>query len=150
MLPALLRTKLNLPALREQTVARPRLFDRLDGSLRAGRLTLVCAPAGFGKTTVVRQWLAHRAAADRIAWLALDEADADPARFFAYLIAAAQTVEPGVGQAALSLVKAAAGGAAVGWGREPMAALINELAETPAPLLCVLDDYQHITNPPDS
>jgi LuxR family maltose regulon positive regulatory protein len=144
---SLLRTKLSLPPLRDHAVARPRLLARLDRNQRSGGLILICAPAGFGKTTLVGQWLARASAsipAGRVAWLALDAADADPARFFAYFLAALQTVEPGIGQAALSLADAAAGCA---WADGPMAALINELEELAAPLLCVLDDYQHITDP---
>ena len=72
---ALLRTQLHIPPLRDQAVTRPRLLARLDASLRAGgRLILVCAPAGFGKTTLISQWLARTAsgtAPPRAAWLAL-------------------------------------------------------------------------------
>jgi len=126
-------------------VARPRLFERLDQG-RHGRLILVCAPAGFGKTTLVTHWLAARAVA-RVAWLSLDEHDADPARFCAQLVAALQTVEPGIGQAALAVIAAPTAQTAAGWVREPMAALINELDELAEALLIVLDDYQYIASP---
>src|SRR5690606_36584382 len=87
------------------------------------------------------------AAAPRTAWLSLDEGEADPARFFAQLVAAVRTVEPEAGQATLALTGAAAGRTAGSWGREPMAALINELDELPAGLHIVLDDYQHVAGP---
>ncbi len=96
MFASLLRTKLHIPRPRPSAVARPRLFERLDQG-RRGRLILVCAPAGFGKTTLVVHWLAAQAVG-RVAWLSLDEHDADPARFFAQFVAALQTVEPGIGR----------------------------------------------------
>ncbi len=145
MLASLLRTKLHIPRPRAGAVARPRLFERLDQG-RCGRLILVCAPAGFGKTTLVAHWLAARAVA-RVAWLSLDEHDVDPARFFAQFVAALQTVEPGIGQAALAVTAAPTGQTAAGWAREPMAALVNELDDLAEALLIVLDDYQHIANP---
>ena len=84
--PTLLAAKFHRPAAPRHAVPRPALMARLNDGLAAGRpLTLVAAPAGSGKTTLAAQW----AAAGRpVAWLALDEAEADPARFFAYLIAA--------------------------------------------------------------
>ncbi len=145
MLASLLRTKLHIPRPRPGAVARPRLFERLDQG-RRGRLILVCAPAGFGKTTLVAHWLAARAVG-RVAWLSLDEHDADPARFFAQFVAALQTVEPGIGQAALAVTAAPTGQTAAGWARAPMAALVNELDELAEALLIVLDDYQHVANP---
>src|SRR3972149_2983401 len=83
----LLATKLQIPPRRPILVPRPHLIDHLDRGLRSGHiLTLVCAPAGFGKTTLVSEWL--RGLKHSIAWLSLDEGDNDPARFLTYLIAA--------------------------------------------------------------
>lgn len=139
----LLATKFHAPAWRPGSVARPRLVERLQAGLAAGRpLTLIAAPAGYGKTTLAAEWLHALAGRPPAAWLALDEADDDPARFFAWLVAALQTVEPELGQAALSLIGApAAAWSAAEWAAGPMAALINELAELASPLLCALDDY---------
>lgn len=149
MLNRLLATKFHAPAWRPDNVARPRLVERLQAGLGAGRqLTLIAAPAGYGKTILAAEWLHALAGRPPAAWLTLDEADDDPARFFACLIAALQTVEPGLGQAALSLTGApAAAWSAEEWAAGPMAALINELAELESPLLCALDDYHLIADP---
>ena len=88
----ILTTKVRLPPARPNLVARPRLLAELDAGLQQGRrLTLVAAPAGFGKSTLLAAWLYARrktggTAAD--AWLALDGDDGDPARFLTYLVAA--------------------------------------------------------------
>src|SRR5659263_284020 len=97
----LLETKLHVPRLRRALVARPRLSERLSRGAELA-LTLVSAPAGFGKTTLLTEWLAD-ASADgwSAAWLSLDQRDNDPAVFWAYLIAALQTASPGVGTGAL-------------------------------------------------
>ena len=100
----LLETKLYLPQWRSGLVRRPRLIERLDQGIE-GKLTLVSAPAGFGKTTLLAEWLAATQAGERAAaWLSLDQSDNDPARFWAYFIAALQTVQSGVGEGGLSLV----------------------------------------------
>jgi LuxR family maltose regulon positive regulatory protein len=88
----LLRTKLFLPTLRPHLVLLPQLIDRLNQGLQLGhKLTLVSAPAGFGKTTLLSSWVA--ACARPVAWLSLDEGDNDPTRFLAYLVAALQTLD---------------------------------------------------------
>ena len=88
----LLTTKLYVPPLRPSLVSRPRLIRRLDAGVRAGyRLVLVSAPAGFGKTTLVGDWVQGKREATSplpIAWISLDEGDNDPVRFFACLLAA--------------------------------------------------------------
>ena len=97
---SLLATKLHRPRPTSSLVARPRLIDRLDEGLRNGhRLFLVVAPAGYGKTTLVADWLGRTGIPS--AWLSLDEADNDPLRFFAYIMAA----DMGVAQAALVSVR---------------------------------------------
>ena len=87
----LLRTKLFIPPVLPNLVPRPQLIDRLNKGLQLGhKLTLVSAPAGFGKTTLVRDWIIN---CERpAAWLSLDEGDSDPKRFLAYLVAALQTL----------------------------------------------------------
>src|SRR5688572_1685656 len=105
----LIGTKLFLPSPRAGLVPRPRLRQRLDRGL-AAKLMLVSAPAGFGKTTLLVDWLAstvpsHADAPVRAAWLALDPADNDPARFWRYLVAALRTAVPDVGEDALALLQ---------------------------------------------
>src|SRR5918911_4826850 len=103
----LLETKLFVPRRRRGVVPRARLSQRLDSTGEA-KLTLVAAPAGFGKTTLLADWVA---AVPRdgttVAWLSLDQSDDDPASFWTYLITALQTVVPEVGADALALLQSA-------------------------------------------
>jgi LuxR family maltose regulon positive regulatory protein len=100
----LLETKFYVPGLRRGVVARPRLRELLSRGAES-KLTLISAPAGFGKTTLLAEWLA--AAPDRrsVAWLSLDQADNQPVIFWTYLITALQTVVPRIGASALSLLQ---------------------------------------------
>jgi len=100
----LLETKLYIPKWRSGLVSRPRLIERLDQGAER-KLTLVSAPAGFGKSTVLAEWVAGTLASERpTAWISLDQSDNDPALFWAYLIRALQTVQSEVGESALSLL----------------------------------------------
>ena len=102
----ILLTKLFVPSPRVDLVPRHRLIERLNNSLVTGcQLTLISAPAGFGKSTLVCDWLGSITIP--IAWLTLDERDKDPARFLAYLVAALQNVKPGIGQAVETLTRTA-------------------------------------------
>jgi LuxR family maltose regulon positive regulatory protein len=105
-------------------------------------LTIVAAPAGFGKTTLVSQWLAQ--ADQPTAWLSLDEDDNDPSRFLTYLIAALQTRQPNLGARVLDLLAASQ--------PPPLKVLftwlIDELGALAAPLILILDDYHLIGAPP--
>src|SRR6188508_302535 len=96
---SLLETKLYVPRWRSGLVSRPRLVERLNQGIER-KLTLVSAQAGFGKSTLLAEWLAATAAGERAAgwaaWVSLDETDNDPALFWAYVIAALQKVHPGV------------------------------------------------------
>ena len=101
----LLRTKLFVPPPRPNLVPRPKLVQRLNLGLQQGhKLTLISAPAGFGKTTLVSEWVRklrldatnENQIVNRIAWLSLDEGDNDPARFLTYFVAALNQVE-GIG-----------------------------------------------------
>jgi LuxR family maltose regulon positive regulatory protein len=151
----LLATKLYIPASHPNLVSRPRLIQRLDEGLRMGcRLMLVSAPAGFGKTMLVAEWLqrlkvgsepepagsARTGKAPAIAWLSLDGDDNDPARFFTYLIAALEKVQVDVGADARALLQPLQPPSR----QLALTALINSLASNPANLVLVLDDYHVI------
>lgn len=137
-LDALLTTKLLTPANRPDLVARPRLMARLTEGLRLGhRLTLVSAPPGFGKTTLIREWV--EITGRRVAWLALDEADDAPDRFLRYLRAALGQADTRIGPAVSSEATPAAL-------QESLIALINDLSPVGPALLLVLDDYHVIRN----
>ena len=133
----ILETKLYVPRQRRGLVTRPRLSERLN---RGGesKLTLVSAPAGFGKTTLVADWLATTPE-KATTWLSLDPNDNLTASFWRYVIAALRTAVPDVGATALSLLESP---------KEPIAAvvatLLNELSPLPNDLVLVLDDYHVI------
>ncbi len=156
MTASILTTKLYIPPARDRRVARPRLLARLDAGLRPGcRLVLLSAPAGFGKTTLLSEWIdqrqdaAHKTSAARFCWLSLDEGDNDPARFLRYVTAALQTALPGAGQAALALLQAPVGAEGMVSTEGILDALINDLAaqDMQPPILLVLDDYHQIETP---
>jgi LuxR family maltose regulon positive regulatory protein len=132
-------TKLFRPNPRHQTVERTRLHDllRLGCSLP---LTLVVAPAGWGKSTLVADWLQQ----DRLTagWVSLDGDDDDPHRFWRYLLLAAGQAGPGAGTAALRRLDAARSDVL----REVLPTFINEVASSATPLVLVLDDYHLITS----
>jgi LuxR family maltose regulon positive regulatory protein len=152
----LLATKLYLPRPHGTLVPRRRLLARLDAGLRLP-LTLIAAPAGFGKTTLLAAWLAARTegrgttplsrqsavGSPRVAWLSLDASDNDPNTFLRYLIAALRAAAPAAGALALELLEEA---------QPPplttlITALINDLAEVSQPVVLALDDYHVITSP---
>ncbi len=98
----ILATKLFIPPPRPGSVIRRRLLERLDEGLHR-TLTLVSAPAGFGKTTLVSEWVAR---CERpVAWLSLEEGDNDPVRFLAYLVAALQTMTTAIGNGVLGMLQ---------------------------------------------
>ena len=132
-------TKLFRPGLRQQTVERKRLYDLL----REGRtlpLTLVVAPAGWGKSTIVADWLARDAVT--AGWVSLDGGDNDPKRFWRYLLLAAGQAGSAAGAAALRRLDAAGSDVR----RDVLPAFVNELASAQAPRGLVLDDYHLVTS----
>ena len=139
----LLQTKLRPPSLRSQLVARERLWARLDAG-REGRLCLIAAPAGFGKTTLAASWLQQTDG--QKAWLTLDERDNDPVSFLRYFVATMQRALPNLDSqidALLSTQQVASGTL------EPtpiMALLSNHLAERETPFVLILDDFHYITD----
>ena len=135
----LLETKLHLPRWRRDLVARPRLSERLSRGAESA-LTLVSAPAGFGKTTLLAEWLAAAAADGRsVAWLSLDQRDNDPALFWTYLVAALKTAAQGAGASALSLLQPPQPPNEAG-----LVTLLNDLDALPNDVVLVLDDYHVI------
>jgi LuxR family maltose regulon positive regulatory protein len=141
----LLRTKLAPPRLRAALVARDSLLARLDAGLER-QLTLLSAPAGFGKTTLVSAWMAARAARHDLpplAWVSLDAGDNDPVRFWRYLITACQEFDTGIGQTALALLQSPQ--------QIPveriLTAFLNELTQLPGTHMLVLEDYHVISEP---
>jgi ATP/maltotriose-dependent transcriptional regulator MalT len=136
---SLLATKIGIPPERPRLVSRARLLERLHDGL-GYCLVLISAPAGFGKTTLLSDWLARDQLGAQTSWLSLDEGDSDPARFWEYFIAALRTLRPGVGEVALAALHSP----------QPLPAqsvlvpLINELLGGSQDLVLVLDDYQFI------
>jgi LuxR family maltose regulon positive regulatory protein len=175
----LLTTKLHIPPPRprERIVPRPHLIERLNQALRLGhRLTLLSAPAGFGKTTLLGEWIRSEAesikygarstgtqtrnsvlAPDSLlptpcfSWLSLDEGDNDLARFLAYLGAALQTVEESLGATIRPLLQASQQPQSPGgteWVDPALSILLNDIAGLDTPLVLVLDDYHTIKSQP--
>jgi ATP/maltotriose-dependent transcriptional regulator MalT len=156
----ILATKLYIPPPRPNVVQRPRLFEQLNEGLQR-KLTLISAPAGFGKTTLLSEWLAERQKVkgktqnnpddtllpftfyllpSQVAWLSLDEADNDPTRFLAYLVAALQTIAANIGAGVLGALQSP---------QPPpteaiLTALLNDITTVPGNFALVLDDYHVI------
>src|SRR5215207_7973708 len=130
----ILTTKLYVPPPRPHAVLRPRLTGRLNEGLHR-KLTLISAPAGFGKTTLLSEWVAG--CEKPAAWLSLDESDNDPSRFLAYLVAALQTIAPDIGEGVLGVLRSP---------QPPptesiLTALLNEISAVEDDFVLVLDDY---------
>jgi LuxR family maltose regulon positive regulatory protein len=153
----LLQTKLYIPPTRPELVPRPRLIKRLNEGM-SRKLALISAPAGFGKTTVVSDWI-HQSGVP-VAWLSLDEDDNDPTRLLTYFVAALQTIDAGIGGTALAVLQSP---------QPPpiesiLTVLINEIMKIPnhpstepglslskgsgRGFVLVLDDYHVIESPP--
>ncbi len=147
----ILATKLYIPPPRPKIVLRSRLLERLNAGLRR-KLTLISAPAGFGKTTLISEWISQQTKGtpgealppSNVAWLSLDEGDNDPARFLLYLIAALQTIQPRLGMGLIGVLQTP---------QPPppesiLVSLINELITLPEHFALVLDDYHLIDAKP--
>jgi LuxR family maltose regulon positive regulatory protein len=144
----LFAAKLQPPRVRSQLVRRERLLARLDAGLEC-RLTVISAPAGFGKTTIAGQWIADRRASGvipAVSWLALDAGDDDPVRFWRYFIAACQHFHPAVGHDALGMLYAATLPPFEPLAQEALlVTLLNDLMRHDCRGLLVLEDYHAIT-----
>jgi len=141
MATSILATKLYTPPLRPNAVLRADLIARLNAGLH-GKLTLISAPAGFGKTSLASAWIAG--CGRPAAWLSLDDADNDPTRFLSYVVAALQTIAPTVGADVQNLLESAQ--------PPPLEALLplllNQIATLPQPAVLVLDDYHVLDSRP--
>ncbi len=139
----MLATKLYVPSPRPGLVVRPRLVERVNAGCAQGcKLTLISAPAGFGKTTLVSEWIGS--CGKPVAWLSLDGGDNDPARFISYLVKTLQTIQQGIGDDLLAALQSP----------EPLqievvlTSLLNEISTISEGFLLVLDDYHSIDSPP--
>jgi len=154
MTTSLLTTKLYIPTTRPGLVSRPRLIKQLNEGLHR-KLTLISAPAGFGKTTVISEWIHQKYEKggehpssrtlhpSRVAWLSLDEGDNDHVRFLAYIIAALNKIEGikvTIGEGSLSMLQSPQPPPT----EDALTSLINEIAAVPERIVLVLDDYHLI------
>ena len=140
----LLSTKFNIPLTGKKTVQRLRLLRILDEFLdRKAKLILVCGPAGYGKTTIVSQWLqiSREIHPDRCAWLTLEDGDNDLTRFLTYFVKSLQRIRPELGVGMLNMLQT----------HKPppptvlATVLINELNDIPDQVFMIMDDYHLVT-----
>jgi LuxR family maltose regulon positive regulatory protein len=138
----LLATKLYIPPLKSGIVSRPRLIDWLnEGLVKNCKLALISASAGFGKTTLISEWITT--CGREVGWLSLDEGDSEPERFISYLIAALQTVKSGIGVGLMAALQSAES-----LNTEALlSALLNEITTIPDDFILILDDYHLIDSP---
>ncbi len=140
---SILATKLFIPPLRPKIVRRPHLIEQLNEGLSSRRkLTLISAPAGFSKTTLVSEWIVD--SRRPTAWLSLDDRDNDPSCFLTYLVAALQTIAPNIGAGAMAVLQSP---------QPPqiesiLTTLLNEITTVPDNLILVLDDFHVIDAKP--
>ena len=142
----ILATKLYVPPPRANLVLRPRLVERLNEGLSQCELTLIAAPAGFGKSTLLSAWIDQRARQDpklRVAWLSLDEGDNDPSQFLLYLAAALHSAEPSCGADAMAALQSPQPPSA----ESILTDLINDIDGIAGDILLVLDDYHAVHSP---
>jgi len=139
----ILAIKLYIPPPRSKIVLRPHLIERLTEGLSLDRkLTLISASAGFGKTTLVSEWIAS--CGSPVAWLSLDEGDKDPTRFLTYLVAALQTIAANIGEGVLGVLQSPLPPST----ESILTALLNEITTIPDDFILVLDDYHVIDSKP--
>ena len=131
----ILTTKLHIPSPPQRLVPRPRLLEKLESDLCC-KLALICAPAGFGKSTLVSAWVQAAQPRRHVAWLSLDGNDNELTRFLTYLVVALRTIEGNIGRGVLGSLEAS--------GEENVEAvltiLLNEIAKLPGEVILVLDD----------
>ena len=138
---SILSTKLFTPTISEEVIHRPQLFEKLSEGLKAGHyLTLISAPAGYGKTTLLAEWISNHQA--QVGWLSLDEQDNDELRFWKYFISAIQKVSKPLGQKALQILETSQDKEYQVFLTE----LVNDLTTLDHKIIVVLDDYHVISN----
>jgi LuxR family maltose regulon positive regulatory protein len=136
-----LSTKLYIPPIQASLVQRPRLVQHLENGYQSGRrVTLVSAPAGFGKTTIIREWITDNSLGKPFGWLSLDDGDNDPVRFLIYLVAAIQKVNTEIGKSILTSLNSSQ----IPPLFDLVETLINEISFEAKPFLIILDDYHLI------
>ena len=144
----ILATKLYIPPPRPNVVLRSRLIERLNEGRFSGRkLSLISAPAGFGKSTLVGEWVAGCERLEpkvRVAWLSLDEGDSDPTRFMIYLVSALRTIMANMGAELLGALLSSQPPST----ESILTALLNEIATVPDDFVLVLEDYHVIDAKP--
>jgi LuxR family maltose regulon positive regulatory protein len=137
----LLATKFYIPPPLTSLVNRERLLNRLDEGIQQGkRLTLISAPAGYGKTTLLAEWI--RQSQFAAVWLSLDEGDNDPVRFLTYLISALRKIKPDIGETTLANLQSSQ----TQFHSSILSPVVNELVDIPEDILIVFDDYHNIHN----
>lgn len=147
---SILKIKVNIPPLSTTLLNRPSLLSRLDKSLTVKegfnrQLTLISAPAGFGKTTLARSWLRDKE--DRTAWYSLDQNDNERERYWLYLVSSLQRIEPDLGKGSLEMMHSSALESETAAGRESLLTpLLNDLFTIKVPLYLCIDDYHLIDN----
>src|SRR5436190_4767290 len=134
---SILATKLYIPPPRPNVIMRSRLIERLSQGLHR-KLTLISAPAGFGKTTLASAWVAE--CEQPVAWVSLDEEDNDLARFLTYLIAALQAISANIGEGLLAVLQSPQ----LPPTESILTTLLNDINAIPNHFVLVLDDYQVI------
>jgi LuxR family maltose regulon positive regulatory protein len=142
----ILITKLHIPSAHPNRISRAHLIQKLNddlwqvkGESFMRRLTLVAAPAGYGKSTLLYEWVNQLAVP--IAWVTFDESDNDPARFLQYLVGSLQTIQTDLGHVDLAVLQTASPSEAVEIISRIITTLVNEIAAVPLPILLVFDDY---------
>ncbi len=138
---SLLSTKFHIPSVRSSLVRRDRLIEQLNQGM-GGKLILISATAGFGKTTLLSEWLSRTKRS--VSWLSLDEGDNDPSRFWTYFVAALQQVHSEVGASTLAMLRSTELNSFEAF----LIPLINETADFQDSTTLVLDDYHTITARP--
>ncbi len=135
----ILRTKLFIPVVRKGAINRPHLITRLNRGIH-GALTLISAPAGFGKTTLLADWAAQFSST--VGWVSLEVDDNDPVRFMTYLIMGLKSIKPDIGELSLGMLAAQQ----ISTLQTAIVPLLNDISQTSAQFFIVLDDYQVITS----
>jgi LuxR family transcriptional regulator, maltose regulon positive regulatory protein len=145
MLTSVLQTKLYIPPPKSRLVSRPRLLGKLD-NLRERKITLISAPAGFGKTTLLCDWIEYQGQQQlplQVAWLSLDSNDNDPVRFLTYFVTALQKVDLSFGEEILPVLREFQ----ISSIKEIWEILASQIASIPSPFVLILDDYHVIEAP---